>query len=250
MLREYYWSLHSKLRHEFRKPMPDFEKYQALVRGKVGLEIGGPTALFVRDLPLYKMLKSLDGVNFSSTTVWAGRIADGAPYRYLGRRAGRQFILDATDLTRLPAESYDVVLSSNNLEHVANPLKAIEEWLRVLRPGGHLLLILPRKESNFDHRRPITAFEHLLEDHVRGTTEHDLTHLEEILELHDYDRDLPAGGREAMRQRSLANFENRCLHHHVFDPALIDRMLRHFRMQPLLSHTTRVNHIAAARKAA
>jgi len=250
MLKAYYWNLRSTLRHALRKPMPDFEKYQALLRGKAGLEIGGPSGLFVRDLPLYKPLKSLDGVNFSGTTVWEGRITDGAPYRYLGRRAGRQFIADATDLTRLPAGSYDVVISSNNLEHVANPFKAIDEWLRVLRPGGHLLLVLPRKESNFDHRRPVTAFEHLLEDHRRGTTENDLTHLEEILELHDYERDPLAGGREAMRQRALANFENRCLHHHVFDPALIDRMLRHFQLQPLLSHTTTLNHIAVARKPA
>ena len=228
--------------------MPGFKQYQALLRGKAGLEIGGPSSLFVRDLPIYRAIKSLDGVNFSSSTVWEGQIVDGAPFRYLGRRAGRQFILDATDLSRLPAESYDVVLSSNNLEHVANPFKALDEWLRVLRPGGHFLLVLPRKESNFDHRRPVTQFDHLLEDHVRGTTEHDLTHLDEILALHDYGRDPLAGGPEAMRVRSLANFENRCLHHHVFDAALIEQMLRHFQLEPLVSHATTLNYIALARK--
>lgn len=249
MLRSLYWTLHSKWRQAFPERMPGFEQYESPLRGKAGLEIGGPSPLFVRELPVYQALESLDSVNFSTSTVWEGQLVDGAPFRYLKGRSGRQFILEATDLSRLSPASYDVVLSSNNLEHVANPFKAIEEWLRVLRPSGYLLLVLPRKESNFDHRRPVTTFEHLLDDHVRGTTERDLTHLDEVLALHDYELHPVAGGPEAMRLRSLANFENRCLHHHVFDAALIAQMLRHFQLEPLASHTTAKNCIALARKA-
>ena len=57
----------------------------------------------------------------------------------------------------------------------------------------------------------------MLEDYELGRDEKDLTHLEEILELHDLSRDPGAGSRDQFRQRSLQNFENRCLHHHVFD---------------------------------
>ena len=221
----FYWKLVRNIRRAFRSPLPNHRAYQALVRDKDGIEIGGPTKLFRRDLPIYTVARSLDGVNFSDTTVWEGRLTEGRTYRYMKRRAGRQFICDATDLSRIPAERYDFVLSSNSLEHIANPLRALSEWLRVLRPGGHLVLVL-----------------------AAGTTEHDQTHLDEIVERHDYAMTPDTGDPETLRRRGLANFENRCLHHHVFDLALIERIFSHFELQSVLHTTTDTDHIAAARK--
>jgi hypothetical protein len=57
----------------------------------------------------------------------------------------------------------------------------------------------------------------MLEDYARDTGEDDLTHLPEILELHDLDLDRPAGSLQQFRERSLNNFSNRCRHQHVFD---------------------------------
>ena len=57
----------------------------------------------------------------------------------------------------------------------------------------------------------------MFEDFKNGTGEDDLTHLPEILELHDLACDVGAGTFEQFRARSLENFSNRCLHHHVFD---------------------------------
>jgi SAM-dependent methyltransferase len=244
----FYWEWARTVRRMFRSPLRDHHAYQDLFRGKDGIEIGGPSELFRRVLPVYAVAKSVDGVNFSSTTVWEGRLVEGRTYAYVKRKIGWQFICEATELKPISTECYDFVLSSNSLEHVANPLKAVKEWVRVLRPGGHLLLVLPRKESNFDHRRAVTKFEHVLDDFERDTSERDLTHLEEILDLHDYALDPPAGDRQTMRRRSLANFENRCLHHHVFDQGLIEQIFHHFGMQPLLRTTTATDHIAVAKK--
>jgi hypothetical protein len=55
------------------------------------------------------------------------------------------------------------------------------------------------------------------EDYERETDERDLTHLAEILELHDLALDPGGKTKDNFHQRSLCNFENRCLHHHVFD---------------------------------
>ena len=244
----FYWKLVRNLKRAFRAPLPGYRDWQDLVRGREGIEIGGPTKLFRRDLPLYRVARSLDGVNFAATTMWEGELAEGRTYRYLKGRVGTQFICDATDLSRLPAERYDFVLSSNNLEHIANPLKAIGEWLRLLRPGGQLLLVLPRQESNFDHRREITPFRHLVDDLQAGTTEHDLTHLEEILDRHDYAMTPETADRATLERRGRANFENRGLHHHVFDAALIEQMFVHMGLVPTLHMTTATDYIAAARK--
>jgi SAM-dependent methyltransferase len=241
-------SLIRNIRRAFRSPLADYQAYQSLLRDKEGIEIGGPTKLFRRDLPVYKVVRSLDGVNFSRNTVWEGQLVAGQTYNYFKKRVGHQFISDATDLGHLPEGRYDFVLSSNNLEHIANPLKALNEWLRILRPGGQILLVLPRKESNFDRKREVTSFAHLLDDFNHGTTEHDLTHLDEIVESHDYNATPDTPDPESFRRRGLANFENRCLHHHVFDQALISRIFEHLGVLPELQMTTSTDHIAIAQK--
>lgn len=224
------------------------QKYQSAVENKFGLEVGGPSALFKTVLPLYQLVGGLDGVNFSTDTIWEGRINAGENFNYLDNRSGRQFIADATDLNEIASESYDFLLSSNCLEHVANPLKALMEWKRVLKPGGALILVLPNKESNFDHRRPFSKFEHLLDDFTRNIGEDDLTHLDEILALHDLPMDPPAGDLEHFRKRSLKNFENRTLHHHVFDVPLIEEVLDYAGFEILDMTTTRTDFFALAAK--
>ncbi|HUP08587.1 MAG TPA: class I SAM-dependent methyltransferase [Caldimonas sp.] len=242
------WKLVRNLRRAFRRPIAGYRVVQDAVRGRAGLEIGGPTKLFRRDLPIYRVVAGLDGVNFAARTVWEGELAEGRTYRYGRRGVGHQYIADATDLARIGDARYDFVLSSNNLEHIANPIKALHEWVRVLKPGGHLLLVLPRKESNFDHRRDVTPFEHLLEDHRRDMTEADLTHLDEIVARHDYAMTPDTPTPDALRARGLANVENRCLHHHVFDPPLIDRLLGHVGLEPVWAASTATDHLALAHK--
>ena len=114
------------------------------------------------------------------------------------------------------SERYDFVLSSNNLEHIANPIKALKEFVRAAKTGASIVIIVPDKRYMFDHRREYTSFEHMVSDYENDTLETDLTHLPEILELHDLAMDPPAGDLENFRRRSEHNYENRCLHHHVF----------------------------------
>jgi SAM-dependent methyltransferase len=228
--------------------IPDAPNVLKPLRRRHGLEIGGPSGIFVDVVPVYRIAGALDGANFADDTMWEGRIVAGAStFRFDGDRRGTQFVHEATALDTVPAQRYDFVISSNCLEHVANPIKALREWMRVIVPGGHLLLVLPRKESNFDHRRPITAFEHLLEDFERDVDEHDMTHLEQIVELHDFERDPPARNPEFFRTRSADNFRNRGLHHHVFDEALIARLFAHLGIRPLHAVSTRTDHIALGR---
>lgn len=190
----------------------------SLVKDKAGLEIGGPSWVF-RDwyapLPIYKTVGSLDNCVFSQKTIWDSHL-DSYTFRS-DKAAGRTIICDGSDLSLVADDSYDFILSSHNLEHIANPVKALREWQRIARPGGGLILVLPNYAKTFDHRREPTTVSHMLDDFNRETREDDLTHLPEILQLHDLSMDPPAGTAKEFRQRSLDNFTNRCLHHHVFN---------------------------------
>lgn len=203
------------------------ELYCTYVRGLQGVEIGGPSTIFKTLLPLYQEIDELDGVNFSKSTVWEGKINQGLSYRFFAKKRGFQYISEATAMPDLESEKYDFLISSNCLEHIANPLKALFEWRRVIRKNGAIILVLPNKFSNFDHKRPFTEFAHLLDDFKNNISENDLTHLDEILELHDLRMDKLAGNYEEFKNRSMANLSNRALHHHVFEEKVIKEMM-HF----------------------
>jgi len=211
-------------------------KYKSFFYQKRGLEIGGPTIMFKKHklLPLYTLCKSLDGCNFSSNTIWEGQINKAYVYEE-GKPSGHQYICEADNLSIIPDEEYDFILSCHSLEHIANPIKALLEWKRVLKPGGKLCIIVPDKTYTFDHKREYTTFSHLVEDYKNKKDETDLTHLEEILELHDLTKDAGVDGEEKFKARSIANFENRCLHHHVYDLQLLKEVTSYCKMTPISS---------------
>jgi SAM-dependent methyltransferase len=223
-----------------------------VVQGRRGLEVGGPSGVFRPDglLPAYPYVGSLDNCNFAARTTWEGDIAVGRSFLFAeGKEPGMQYVAETTDLSRIASGTYDFLLSSHVIEHTANPLRALDEWLRVLTPNGVLVLLVPHRDGTFDHRRPVTDLGHLVDDMRRGTGEDDRTHLDEILALHDLRRDPAAGGIEAFRERSQRNTENRCLHHHVFDTRLVGRMLDHAGLQLMALEASLPSHvIAIARK--
>lgn len=214
-----------------RKKILHYKIYKESLINKYGLEIGGPSRIFKTGegiLPLYSIVGNLDACNFSTNTFWEGTIKAGVTYAYeKNRKVGYQYVCDATDLVDIESEKYDFVLASHVLEHIANPLKAIAEWMRVLKKDGLILLIVPHKDGTFDHRRPVTLFSHLLEDYRYNMQENDLTHVPEILELHDP----PLGLGEdfnACKQTLFNNYKYRCVHHHVFSTRLIIEIFNYF----------------------
>lgn len=231
-----------------RSRLPNYRTYVAHIAGKRGIEIGGPSLVFKTRLPIYQSINDLDGVNFSQNTLWEGKIGPGHQFKFTKSKTGMQFIAEASDLSMITDNSYQFLLSSNCLEHVANPIKALFEWRRVVQPGGVIVLVLPNKISNFDHRRPTTSLAHLIEDFKNNTSEHDLTHLDEILSLHDLSLDPPAGNLQQFRERSLDNFKNRTLHHHVFDRQVIQDLLSFVELDVIDTVETRSDFFALARK--
>jgi len=240
------WKLQCRL---FNKKIPQKVLWQQLFAGKRGLEIGGPSRMFFSSgfLPLYPIIQSLDGVNFNNNTIWEGKLEEGENFIFENRK-GYQYITEGTNLHQIKDKTFDFVLSCNNLEHIANPIKAVNEWARVLKHGGTLQLVLPRKESNFDHNRKVSSFSHIIEDYEKDVQEDDLTHLPEILKLHDLKRDPHAGSFESFKERSENNFQFRSLHHHVFDIDLLTQIVSFAGLKPVLNYSSPTDHFIAAVK--
>jgi len=59
----------------------------------------------------------------------------------------------------LPDESQDFVVSSHVLEHFPDPVKALLEWDRLLKPGGIIFAIIPHNERTMDSDQPRTTLE-------------------------------------------------------------------------------------------
>lgn len=232
------------IRHIGTPKVRDLTRYQVPLAGKHALEIGGPTELFAYDgsLPIYPVLGSVDNCLFSSDTVWTGKV-DGRFYYDAQKRQGRQFFSEATSLAPIADASYDCVLASHSLEHSANPLKALKEFQRVLKPGGFLLVVLPRKDETFDWRRPLTPLSHMVSDYARNVPEDDLTHLPEILALHDMKRDDAKITLAQFRDRCLRNHEFRIMHHHTFDDAGAMALIEFAGFQILQTENVKPYHI-------
>jgi len=199
------------------------------LKGKRGLEIGGPSTFFglKSSFPIYLFAKKIDGVNYSNETVWEGKLQQGETYNYYRDKLGTQFIAEATKLKDIPNECYDFLLSCHSLEHVANPIKALLEWKRVIKKGAFLILVLPDKRYTFDVNRPYTSLDHLIQDYKSETDEHDTTHLEEILEYHDIQKDAGVDTVLQLKEKLKDNYSNRTAHHHVFSQDVVKKILEY-----------------------
>ncbi len=197
-------------------PPRSFISVRERCRG-IGIEIGGPSAVFRRwNLwPIYPVVGSLDGYNFATRTLWS----DAKGHR--SSLYARDLVGEASEMSEVADETYDFLLASHVLEHMANPLKALHTWRRVVRPGAIIVLVVPHRDGTFDHRRPVTTLEHIIRDFEHRVTEADRTHIEEILDLHDLNLDPGAGTREAFVARARNNEANRSVHHHVFNTDLV-----------------------------
>lgn len=53
---------------------------------------------------------------------------------------------DGALLEGIEDSTFDFVHSSHSLEHMSDPHVAMENWIRVLKPGGHMIIMLPDED--------------------------------------------------------------------------------------------------------
>ena len=72
------------------------------------------------------------------------------------------------DGSALPFEydSLDYILSSHVMEHFYDPIGVLEHWIKIIRPGGYIFMIIPHKDRTFDCDRPCTPLGELIDRHT------------------------------------------------------------------------------------
>ena len=132
------------------------------------------------------------------------------------RRVPRVDVVDdAERLSGFADKSLDFVIANHVVEHLEDPIRALENMVRVLRPGGVVFLTLPDARRTFDACRARTTVEHVLQDHRKGPGISRRRHYEE------WARELEGIGDHAVAAR-VAEYERDDARHHFHVWALED----------------------------
>lgn len=232
------------------KRYENYKLYTSSLKNLSGLEIGGSSWVWMTVLPIYQSIKKLDniivpsideensyemspssrysrGQIMNATSGWEKAHEGNNKFNWFLLKKGNIFFQDATNLDKIESEKYDFVISSNVLEHIANPLKALNEFKRVIKKNGYIVIIVPYYKKTFDYKRPVTTIEHIREDFKNSVGEDDLTALNEVLELTDESSEVHNAhpnknfNKNSFEADCKDNFNKRVMHHHVFDVDLL-----------------------------
>lgn len=103
------------------------------------------------------LIRRLNDTRYANTFFRGDGIDIGAGNDSLGRYQ-QQFPLitsvrawdlpdgDAQLMQGVEDNSYDFVHSSHCLEHLVNPFDAFKNWIRICRPGGHIITTIPDED--------------------------------------------------------------------------------------------------------
>jgi SAM-dependent methyltransferase len=80
------------------------------------------------------------------------------------------------------SDSFDYVIASHLLEHLAQPFRMLDEIHRVLRIGGKAIIFLPDRRRTFDWKRGVETFEHFSSEYLDNDPEVSNTDLFDFLE--------------------------------------------------------------------
>jgi SAM-dependent methyltransferase len=83
-------------------------------------------------------------------------------WRLSGRQRPVDVVAPGDDLP-FEDDSADFVFASHVLEHIPDPIRALEEWLRVARK--YVVLVIPHRDRTFDRDRELTQVDELLRRH-------------------------------------------------------------------------------------
>lgn len=138
-------------------PFPDSELAHTLLDELWGIEIGG-SAHNSFNLP---HCLNIDYCGDDDT------IFKKAEIELCGSAMKVDIVSEGDDLP-FKDNTLDYVISSHVIEHYFDPIKALKEWDRVIKPGGYIFTIAPHVDRVPEELRSITPLETFIERHRTG----------------------------------------------------------------------------------
>jgi predicted SAM-dependent methyltransferase len=135
---------------------------------------------------------------------------------------------DGERLGTVDDTTQDFVIANHFFEHCEDPIGTLGNMLRVLRPGGIVLMTLPDKRFMFDRRRPPTTWEHLVRDHEEGPEWSRAGHYEEVVRYASKER----GEENIQRRIRELQEENYRIHFHSWSQAEFLEFLTRVQSRP------------------
>ena len=187
--------------------------FAALLNGK-GLEIG----------PLHRPMVKHDGMDIDYIDrCTVAELREHYPELSELPLVEPDILGDAENLDTVESGSYDFLISAHVIEHMKNPLQALKQWCRVLKPNGKLYLIVPDKRVTFDVKRVRTTLPHIILDYYHPSDERDYEHyLDYAIHVHDQT------GADAIVEADRLIKTDYSIHYHVFLPTDVLNLLNWF----------------------
>lgn len=124
-------------------------------------------------------------------------------------------IADGERLESILDSTEDFVIANHFIEHCQDPIGALRNMFRVLKPGGVLYLAIPDKRNSFDADRPVTTLEHVMRDYQEGPAWSRREHFEQWTRLVNKVQDNEEAQREIAQNMSI----DYSIHYHVWTQA-------------------------------
>ena len=120
-------------------------------------------------------------------------------------------------LPSIPDQTADFFVACHVIEHVSDPIAALKELNRTLKPQGTVIIVVPDGRYTFDATRPPTTIEHMLADQLspgRNELDHYLEYFRRA-----------AGVTNWVELASEGATRGRDIHKHVFTPDTMSELL-------------------------
>ena len=132
------------------------------------------------------------------------------------------FDLDTDGLNQFVSSSLEFVIMNHVIEHLVNPISAIEEIARSLKPEGYFVVSAPDKEFTFDKNRPLSKTDEIINIFLQ---KEQFAPIEKYLPVIKHVRTDLINAPADVILRSLENFRDRREHLHVWHSVSFKKFL-------------------------
>lgn len=141
---------------------------------------------------------------------------------YVDEKVNSIYITGLEEMKGIADSSIDFLIACHVIEHVKNPLLAIEKAWDKLKPKGKFILLVPHKDLTFDAQRELTTQDHFILDYKRPLKERDFLHFVEF-----YEKAFVSSNPFEKAVQAF-NSKNSDIHYHTWNESSFLTMVQYF----------------------